>query len=140
MSSATYPPPAYYGPPEPSLPIGVAILAVLIGIVGFFVFIVGLLVVFAVGGAGLLAHSAGLSYIVGFGGGLVLAIAGLIILGVAVGLWHQRLWALVLAILVVGFLLVEDFLTIGVGTFFTIGGIILTILLIYLIAVHRHFG
>jgi hypothetical protein len=121
-------------PEEPGLPIGVAILAVLIGIVGF-VLILG----------GVLLAALGISIDLGFGAfssygslivGVVLLIIGLIILGVALGLWHQRLWALVLAIIVFGFYFISDAL---VGDYFSLGAIIALILVIYLIAVHRHF-
>jgi hypothetical protein len=121
-------------PQEPSLPIGVAILAVLIGIVG---------VLFIVGGALLAALGIGihidLPQLATYGvlvAGIVLLIVGLIILGVALGLWHQRLWALVLAIIVFGLYFVTDSLA---GAWFSLGWIISLILVIYLIAVHRHF-
>jgi hypothetical protein len=121
-------------PQEPGLPIGVAILAVLIGIVAFLFIIAGILL-------------AALSIHIGIGFpafgvhgalvvGAILLIIGLIVLGVALGLWHQRLWALVLAIIVFGLYFISDALA---GAYFSLGAIISLILVIYLIAVHRHF-
>lgn len=121
-------------PQEPGLPIGVAILAVLIGIVGFLLIIGGILLA-AVGislGLSFAAFSSYGTLVVG----AILLIIGLIILGVALGLWHRRLWALVLAIIVFGLYFISDAL---VGAYFSLGAIIALILVIYLIAVHRHF-
>ena len=124
---------------ERSRPLGVAILAVLIGIYGFVVFLIGLLV--AVGsslgatlGGGNLFHYFGLTGVVA---GLIILIIGLIILGLAVGLWHLRMWALVLTIL---FLLFE-MVTYGLaGAYLTFGFVVALVLTVYLIAVSRHFG
>lgn len=121
-------------PQEPGLPIGVAILAVLIGIVGGLFILAGVLLA-ALGIILPLTFSAFSSYgslIVG----VILLIIGLIILGVALGLWHQRLWALVLAIIVFGLYFISDALA---GAYFSLGAIISLVLVIYLIAVHRHF-
>jgi hypothetical protein len=115
------------------LPLGVALLAVLIGIVGFIFLVVSVLVLLFVS-AGALSGFA--IYGVGLIGGLVLLIISLIVLAVAYGLWNQELWALVLSIIVVGFLWLSDVLT---GRLLSIGGLVLLVLLIYLVAVHRHF-
>ena len=92
------------------LPLGVAILAILIGIFGFFVFVVGLLLLFGTA----IALGGGTAGVFGFGGaigGLIVLIIGLVILAVAVGLWNQELWALVLAIIVLLFYGVGEFLS-----------------------------
>jgi hypothetical protein len=121
-------------PPEPGRPLGVAILAVLIGIVGVFFIL-----------AGVLLAVLGLAIPIGFPAlghygviivGIVVLIFGLIILGVALGLWHQRLWALVLAIIVFALNFISDAIA---GAWFSLGAILSIILVIYLIAVHRHF-
>jgi hypothetical protein len=128
MATATYPAP----PPERHLPIGVGILAILIGIVGFLFVIAGVLLLLAVG---VLATQFPL-----FGGGLIgtaiLMLLGIVLLSVASGLWHLRLWALVLSIIVVVIGLVEEALSMSL---LSIGGIILIVLLVYLVAVHREF-
>ncbi len=133
VSASAYPPSTTY-PPVPSLPLGVAILAILVGLVGF-LFVLGGILLFALGAAGALNQLTALE-LFGIGGGLIALVVGLILLGVALGLWHQRLWALVLSILVVGLLMASRFLS---NSFFTWGGIILVVLLVYLVAVHRHF-
>lgn len=132
MSTQGYPPPA------PSRPLGVAILAVLIGIYGFIVFLIGLFVavgasIFPFLGAANPFHVFGVGGVVG---GLIVLIIGLIILGLAVGLWHLRMWALVLTLL---FLIVEIILDALAGAYITFGFILAVILLIYLLAVSRHF-
>ncbi|MGC2289357.1 MAG: hypothetical protein WA688_05815 [Thermoplasmata archaeon] len=126
----TYP----QAPEEPGLPIGVAILAVLIGIVGFLFILAGVLFAVLNIAIGINLPSVG-SY--GFlVVGIILLVIGLIILGIALGLWHQRLWALVLAIIVFALYFISDALA---GDYFSLGAIISLILVIYLIAVHRHF-
>lgn len=115
------------------LPLGVAILAVLIGIFGFFIFLLGLLVIVAGIGFGL----AGASSVFGYTGavaGVIILIIGLVILGVAVGLWNQELWALVLAILVLLFYAVITFISASWLAF-----VIVVLLLVYMVAVSSHF-
>jgi hypothetical protein len=137
MSGAPYTsyPGAYQQvPEEPSKPIGVAILAVLIGIVGFIFIVAGVLL--AVLGVALGHEIPTIGTYGALVGGIILLVIGLIILGVAVGLWDQRLWALVLAIIVFGLYFISDAIA---GQYFSLGAIIALILVIYLIAVHRHF-
>jgi hypothetical protein len=121
-------------PPEPSRPIGVAILAVLIGIVAFLFILAGVLLAVlgvAVGISFPALGTYGLTVV-----GIVILIFGLILLGVALGLWRQRLWALVLAIIFFALYFISDALA---GNYFSLGAIISLILVVYLIAVHRHF-
>lgn len=128
-SYATYPP----RPEEPSRPLGVAILAVLTGIIGVFFILAGVLLA-------VLGVSLRIGFPLGAYGvtivGIIVLVIGLIILGVALGLWHQRMWALVLAILVFGLYFISN--VVG-GTFLSVGSILSLLLVIYLIAVHRHF-
>ena len=136
MSTTTY---AYAPPQQKTRPLGVAILAVLIGIYGFVAFLAGLLIAVAsslastLGGSNLFG-ALGVSTTVG---GLLLLIIGLIILALAVGLWHLRMWALVLTLL---FLIVEIVLYGLARNFISIGFILAVILFIYLLAVSRHFS
>jgi len=133
------PAPTPYAPPPPtppSRPLGVAILAVLIGIYGFLVILAGALVI---AGATALKFFGVPSAFAGIGGvtlGAIVLVIGLIILGLAVGLWHLRMWALVLTIL---FLLFELVLYGLAGAFVSLGFILALILFVYLLAVHRHF-
>ena len=131
-----------YGPvptsAPPSRPLGVAILSVLIGLYGFIVFLLGLLIVV---GSTLLGGLGKTNLLGSFGvadvtGGAILLIIGLIILGLAVGLWHLRLWALVLTVI---FLVVEMVLYGLAADFVSFGFIIAVLLFVYLLAVSRHF-
>jgi hypothetical protein len=125
-----------YAAAAPSRPLGVAILAVLVGIFGVLLILGGVLILAGVGAAAYLGVPTG---IVGIGGaivGVIVLIIGLIVLGLALGLWHLRMWALVLTILFVLFELVTYGLA---GSFVSLGFILALILFIYLIAVRHHF-
>jgi hypothetical protein len=115
------------------LPLGVAILAVLIGIFGFFVFALGLIVIFAGVGVGL-AGGPAVFGVTGLIAGLIILLIGAIILAVAFGLWDQELWALVLAIITLLFLGAVEFFT---GSW--IAFLVVVVLLVYLAAVSSHF-
>lgn len=118
------------------LPLGVAIISVLVGIVGFLVFLDGLLVLL-LDVAFLNAGTTTSGAVQAHGqlwGGTILAVLGGILLGTAVGLWDQRLWALVLAIIVSFLVLVFEAVSGGI-----IGIALAGILFVYLVAVHRHF-
>lgn len=120
----------------PSRPLGVAILAVLVGIYGFLLILGGVLVTI---GAAALSYFGVPSAFAGLGGvtfGIIVLIVGIIILGTAVGLWHLRMWALVLALLFVIFELISYGLA---GAFVSLGFILALIIFIYLLAVNRHF-
>lgn len=122
-------------PPKPSRPIGVSILAILIGLVGFLFIVAGALLA----AFGILVHISFPLFGLTLGAtavGIITLIFGLITLGLAVGLWHQRMWALVLAIIVFLLNFVSDAVA---GQWLSLGAIISIILVIYLIAVHRHF-
>lgn len=116
------------------LPLGVAVLAILIGLFGLFLFLGGLLlVVFGTG----IAYGAGTVTLFGSGStvaGLVVLLVGLIILVVATGLWDQELWALALAIIVLLFYGLVTFLSQAWLDFLVVGGLV-----VYLIAVSGHF-
>jgi len=115
------------------LPLGVAILSILIGIFGFFVLLVGLLVLLVGVGLGL----AGGATVFGFTGavaGLIVVVLGGLLLAVAFGLWDQELWALALAILV---LLVYGVIEFASASWLAL--LIVVALVVYLIAVSNHF-
>jgi len=126
--NATYSAPA-------SRPFGVSILAVLVGLAG---------IIWIIAGALVLAGSAVPSLVAGhqlFGlsgviAGAVILIIGLIVLGLALGLWHLRAWALVLTLIFMVFEMVSYALA---GAYVSFGFILALILFIYLLAVSRHF-
>jgi hypothetical protein len=131
------PPSAPSSAPEPGRPLGVAILAILIGIYGVLLILVGLLIAVTASAAGVLGvhtpYTFGAAALVV---GIVTLIIGLIILGLALGLWHLRMWALVLTLLFLAFEMVIYGLA---GAFISLGFILALILFIYLLAVSRHF-
>lgn len=116
---------------RPSRPIGVAILAILIILVG---------AIFLLGAIGLLAFAGftlirALPTFFGLAStflGVILLIFALIFIGVGLGLWHLRSWAWWLAIIVLVISIIG-------GLADPVGLIIPLILLIYLILVRQHF-
>ncbi len=117
--------------PRPSRPIGVAILAILIILVGV-LFLLGAFGLFLLAG---FAAFRGLPTFFGLGGailGAVLLVFALIIIGVGLGLWHLRSWAWWLAIIVLVLLIIGSITD-------PVGLVIPLILLIYLVLVRQHF-
>jgi hypothetical protein len=115
------------------LPLGVAIIAVLVGIFGFFVLLAGLLIALVGIGFGL-ATGTTVFGATGAVAGLILFVIGAIILAVAFGLWDQELWALVIAIIALLFFAIAEFSS---GAWL---GLVVSVLLIaYLVAVSSHF-
>jgi hypothetical protein len=136
QGTSTLPPPAPPPtPPQRSLPIGVAILSILIGIYGFLVFLTGLLLFVNIGIPTYLGHPPTFG-LAGLELAAIVTIIGLIILGIGVALWRLRLWALVLALL---FLLYEVIAYAYAGHYESIGFILALLLFVYLLAVNRHF-
>jgi hypothetical protein len=117
-----------------NLPLGVAILAILIGIFGFFLVVIGaLLLVFgtsiAIGGGALTVFGS-----TGTIAGLITLIIGIVVLAVATGLWDQELWALALAIITLLFYGVIEFVSQS-----WLSLLVVAVLLVYLVAVSSHF-
>ncbi len=103
-----------YSAPVPGRPLGVAIIAFLLGLFGFFTLLGGILIVVLSN----YSVSLGGSNLYGFTGvllGVVLVLLGLIELGVAVGLWHLSMWALVVAVLVLLFEVLGPLISIALG-------------------------
>ena len=135
MSTGT---PSSGGYSTPSRPLGVAILAVLIGLFAILWIVVGGLILAGASVHGYESYGANpaIFHQTGIIAGAIVLIFGLIVLGVALGLWHLRLWALALAILI---LLVDLVLDVLSGSIVTLGFVVALLLFIYLLAVHRHF-
>ena len=127
----------------PSLPLGVAILAVLMGLVGAFILVIGLL-----GVAAALLGTATIGGTAAFGGGLlpslITFLIGALILAVAFGLWDQELWAFVLALIATGlgvfwFIGRPLYYGEGLAAILNIPAIVSGLLFVYLLAVNDHF-
>jgi hypothetical protein len=143
MSTTTSTTTVYQGAPAPRLPIGVAILAVLSGIFGFIVLVVGLLVLL-VSLFGVSSFGWATAYGTGAIAGLIILIVGVVILSVASGLWDQELWALVIAIIVTGvavlwFVFRPLYDGYGVASIENVPAIFSAVLFVYLLAVSNDF-
>lgn len=117
-------------------PLGVAIIAILIGIFGAFTVLGGLLLLVGV----TVGLAVGVPSFLGVGGillALIVLILGVVLLAVAYGLWDLRMWALALAVIV---LLLEIVFYGLAGAYLSVGFIVSVLLLIYLVAVSRHFS
>lgn len=125
-----------YAAPRNPLPLGVGILAILIGILGA-IFLVGSILLFIVL---LLGKGFAPQLLPLFGVGLIAAVVllvfGIVLLVVASGLWHLEMWALVLSFIVIGIAWVSDVLQ---GQVLSLSAIVLLVLLIYLFLVRNHF-
>ena len=132
-ASPATPYPAAAPPMPPSRPLGVAILAVLVGLYGVFLILAGIVVL---AGAAVLGSLAGYQFagLPLFAVGAIVFILGIVILAAALGLWHLRLWALVLA-RIVTFIEVVSYGLAGA----ILGLAIALIIFVYLLAGHRHF-
>jgi hypothetical protein len=130
---STLPPPA--PPPRRRLPLGVAVLSVLVGLYGFAVFVIGLLIVASISVSTYLGVPTTFG-LTGVALGALVAIVGLVILGIGVALWRLRLWALVLGLL---FLLYELVSYAYAGHYVSFGFLLALVIFVYLIAVNRHF-
>ena len=127
----------------PSLPLGVAILAVLTGLVGAFILIAGLVVVLV---ALYVIAGAGWATVFGTGllAGLITFIVGIVVLAVATGLWDQEMWAFVLAVIATGagvlwFIARPLWDGGGLVSVETWPALIFGVLFVYLLAVKNHF-
>lgn len=117
--------------PRPSRPIGVAILAILVVLVGALFLLSALGVLLLTGFAAI----RGLPTFFGLTGaflGAILLIVALVFIGVGLGLWNLRSWAWWLAVIVLVLLIIGS-----LGDL--VGLVIPLILLIYLLLVRQHF-
>jgi hypothetical protein len=120
---------------RPSLPIGVAILAVLIGILG--------IVLLLAGGLFLLQYYAGpvipsdvlIVHSVDAIGAALLVLLGAVFLALATALWRQEAWALYTTVAVTFGGLAFLFFTDSITYLF----VILLVVFVYLLMVRRHF-
>ena len=120
----------------PMRPLGVTILAILIGIFGFLLLVSGALLLVGAHGFSLLGLPRTLFGLGGPVAGLLALVVGLILLGLALGLWNLRMWAYVLTLVFVIF----EMISFGLGGgILTIGFLFLLFLLVYLLVIARYF-
>jgi hypothetical protein len=121
--------------PPPSLPIGVAVLAIVTAAVGVVLIVSGVLFVLAIYGSLVIPSSLVIFHVGSALGATVLVVLGSVITLLSTALWHQELWA---------FYLMVGFLFLGLSylfftDFITYLFVIVLVVFIYLIAVRHHF-
>jgi hypothetical protein len=122
-------------PVRPSLPVGVAIVAVLISLGGLVVLVAGMLLLLnaylgtAIPTQLLIVHQ------VDVVGASVLVLLGAVLLGVATALWNQEAWALYTTVVVLFLALGYLFFTSTITVLF----LVFLVLFVYLLAVRHHF-
>ena len=130
-------PPAWSPTPErPRLPLGVAIVSVVIGLVGFLMVLGAILFVLnQLLGAYVLPPSLEIFSTTDVFAALVVLVLGTALMAVATSLWRQEPWALWTTIVLVFAMTAYLFFT----GFITILFILFVVLLVYLLAVRRYF-
>ncbi len=122
-------------PVRPLLPVGVAILAVLIALVGVVVLVSGALYLLDTFIPGIVPPELLILSAIDPIGAAILLVFGAVLLGVATALWHQERWALWTTVVVVFGVMAYLFFTFSITILF----LVLVGLFIYLLAVRRHF-
>jgi hypothetical protein len=129
-------PPAWSPTPvQPRLPLGVAVVSIIIGLVGFLLVLAALLFVLgelpgAVVPTSLEIFAAGDTF-----GALILLVVGVSLLAVATALYRQETWALWTTIVLVFVMTAYLFFTGSITILF----VLFVVLLVYLLAVRRYF-
>jgi hypothetical protein len=121
--------------PAPSLPFGVAFLAIVTAAIGVVLMVSGVLFVLSAYASVVVPSSLVIFHVGGAMGAAVLVILGAVIALLSSALWHQELWA---------FYLMVGFLFLGLAYLFFTDSItylflIVLAVFIYLIAVRHHF-
>lgn len=121
--------------PPPSLPIGVALLAIVTAAMGVILMVSGLLFVLAYYASVVVPPSLVIVHVGQPLGAAVLVVLGAVIALLSSALWHQELWS---------FYLMVGFLFLGLAYLFFTDAItylfvIVLVVFIYLIAVRHHF-
>jgi len=129
-------PPTWEPTPErPRLPIGVAVVSVLIAIFGVVMLLAGLLYLLATLSVNIFPTSLEIFPSIDIYGAAILAILGAALIGIATSLWWQETWALwttiVLVFATAAYLFFTDYITVLF--------IVFVVLFIYLISVRRYF-
>lgn len=122
-------------PVTPSLPLGVAIFAIVIAAAGLLLFLAGGLALINVYDPATVPRSLLILPAVDPIGAAILLLIGTVLLGLAHALWHQERWALYLTVGVLFFGEAYLFFTATITVLF----VLLLIVFIYLLTVRDHF-
>jgi hypothetical protein len=129
-------PPAWEpAPVRPRLPVGVAFVSVLIGLIGFVMVLAAILFVLNQLLGQAVPTSLEIFSAVDVFGALILLVVGGALLSIATSLWRQETWALWTTIVLVFAMTAYLFFT----GFITILFVLFVVLLVYLLAVRRYF-
>jgi hypothetical protein len=129
-------PPAWEPTPvRPRLPIGVAIVSVLIAAFGVVMLLAGLLFLLATLSSQVVPASLEIFQSIDLYGAMILAILGAALIGIATSLWRQETWALWTTLVLVFATAAYLFFTGSITVLF----LIFVVLFIYLISVRRYF-
>jgi len=129
------PPPWQPGMVRPRLPLGVAILAVLIALFAVLMVLAGLLFLVAQVAGAVVPVSLEIFQSIDALGAIILLVLGAALLSVATSLWRQETWALWTTIVLVFGTMAYLFFTGSITVLF----LIFVVLLIYLLSVRRYF-
>jgi hypothetical protein len=122
-------------PTVPRLPIGVAVLSVLIAVVALVMILGGLLYLIAELGGSYFPSALDLFPSIDLLGAAILLILGLCMIAVATALWRQETWALWTTLIVVFGATVYEFFTGSINILF----LVFVVLFVYLLCVRRYF-
>jgi len=122
-------------PIRPRLPIGVAVVSVLLAAFGVVMLLAGLLFLLATVASEVVPTSLEIFQSIDLYGAAILAILGAALIGIATSLWRQETWALWTMIVLVFATSVYLFFTGYISVLF----IVFVVLFVYLIAVRRYF-
>lgn len=123
------------GPIRPPLPLGVAVLSVLIAIIGALLLVAGCLFLLHYYLASAVPASLLILSSIDAVGAAILVLFGAVLISVATALWRQETWALWTTIVVVFFALAYLFFTGSITVLF----LLFLLLFIYLFTVRHHF-
>ncbi len=129
------PPPWQPGEARPRLPLGVAVLAVVIGLLGLVMLLGAILFLLNFSLGPLVPRSLEIFTAINLESALVLILLGGALLGVSTALWRQETWALWTTVVVVFATTAYLFFT----GFITVLFVLFVVLLVYLLTVRRYF-
>ena len=122
-------------PARPRLPIGVAVVSILVAALAVVMVLAGLLFFFGVFLPSFFSPSLEIFSSIDIWGAAILVVLGAALLGIATSLWHQETWALWTTIVLVFGTAAYLFFTGSITVLF----LIFVVLFIYLISVRRYF-